>query len=393
MLLHRAVSLGWVVLFACSNAGPPGGLNAPDAAAPTHEDGAFAQGLDASPPADAAGRPDAAEPADVGAGLDAHTGAADAAVNPTPSVVLADVAASAATYAAAVCQRQSSCVVLRDWHSLGECEADETARARARLGLLRELVDEQRATFDDATFALCVQQLTDGACPQSTPACDLMSEGLGQVASGCMVDEECERGLTCTGAFEAQCGSCEAPGGRGTHCRDDRACGTGFRCGGRGVCTDVVELGRPCASNFSLDVVCATGTCFQQVCRATNPIGGACDGISRPCDAAVAVCMGGTCVPLTRAADGAACDATHLCHDDSICVAGTCYRRHARGEQCDEDDPIPCGPRLVCALGFNCIDDARYRHCFSDASCEPGQRCMGRPGERLCGELGWQGCD
>lgn len=396
MQVSRAAPLAWLVLVACTSAEPPRGLTAPDAA----RDAGVAAEADADlAPADAAPRPDVADLSDasglsdVGDDRDAHTAPDATPPVPTPSAVLMDIPAAAGAYAAAACDRQSRCVVLPDWRSVGECEADEGARALAQIGLLRDLVADGRATFDDAAFALCLQQLAAADCTRGAPACELLSQGLGTAASACRVDEECAAGLYCTGAFEAQCGSCESPGALGTPCRDDRACASNLRCSTRGVCAATARIGRGCGSDLVTDVVCMTGTCLQGVCRAFVAIGGACDASMRPCDAAVAACVDGVCTAASRAADGAPCDGARLCHDDAICVEGTCRLRLREGESCRSGDPIPCGAGLICAADISCIRRRGWEICRSDDACEPGLRCAGPRNEMTCAPLVWEGCD
>ena len=179
----------------------------------------------------------------------------------------------------------------------------------------------------------------------------------------------CAQGRCCATGCTGSCKSCAVPGREGVCsdvpsggadpagvCRDD-ACSNG--CNGAGGCRRE-QAGTTCGA-----ATCSGNTRNTRVCNAD----GACGTASEPCSGATPECMGGSCVPPAKTANGGTCLA------GAECQSGQCVRNRCCATACGGDCKECLAPSWTCTnRGGTCGEGGA---CSAGICCPPGQVACG----------------
>lgn len=234
-----------------------------------------------------------------------------------------------------------------------------------------------RLGYDPLEAARCLEATREAAClaePFSHPACRRAFWGLVPQGGTCVAAYECQGGGAClhTSCDEQCClGVCGPPRqpepepelrGVGEPCERHSDCEPMAYCERNRVCTPLPdEEGEHCLFGCAWgDLYCDVAT---ETCRAYVPLGGACDGDARRCDAAYAFCGDGVCRPIPGAGEPCGPDPNQPCVPTAFCdeATSTCVARRRPGEPCTRD--AECD--LACHLATGTC--AEYRNCLGTA--------------------------
>jgi hypothetical protein len=209
---------------------------------------------------------------------------------------------------------------------------------------VRASVDAGRIVFDRQGAARCLDKLADGSCLGVAEACRII---LGQVPAGesCYPDahlfnfevggDECAAG-TCSPRFAKLPATCR--GLAGDECSNypgAPGCGPGTFCDFESA---------TCASLLSAGEPCVLGACG--------------DGLR---------CVGDPPACAITLAEGAECEDSIQCARSSVCAAGHCLRKSARGQACLADENCPPSDQCVRLDG----DRSQPGICFGGMTGDP----------------------